>query len=273
MLKFFKNHFFRVTFLIYVLVLGILVSGVYFMFINQQTIIQKEKVQKDSLAKAELMVKIADEKFYMIEQIAIQVSNSRWKTYAASKSDVLYSQLDYFKKMEICQQIETLNVILQIAKSTAVIFPQKNVAVDGSSFWEIERYLKAIGLNEKWSGVLEEILTDSDKSMKILAEKQVGNDNGNFIVVKNLTQNTISGDALFVFVDGKYFQKFININMMDVTYFAICLDGETIYATKQVNLEDQVQEVRLSSELYPWEYSFLVRVNNKESEIGNIYYI
>ena len=51
------------------------------------------------------------------------------------------------------------------------------------------------------------------------------------------------------------------------------MDGETIFATKQVDLEDQVQEVRLSSELYPWEYSFLVRVNNKESEIGNIYYI
>ena len=272
MLKYFKNHFFRMTFLIYFLLIEILILVFFTVFLYQQQNVQAERIQSESLAEAEKMVRIVDEKFNMMDQIAAQVSSSRWQTYVAAKSDILYSNVDYFDKKEICQQLETMQVLLSVAQSTAIIFPQKDLAVDGKSFWETERYFKSIKLSEDWVNQLEEILEGETKAIKLFAGKEDNDTNAGFIVLKQLSPDSASRGILFVLVEGKYFQKFVKTNLPNAVHFSIRQDGVLIYDMPQSDPEEETMQVCLPSNIYQWEYCFSVRVSASESNFWNLYY-
>lgn len=271
MLKFFKNRFFKTTFIIYILLLGIFTSAFYFVFFYQQKHIREERIQRESLSQAKIMLQIIDEKFSSIGQMTTQISASSWRPYVASRSDILYSNVDYFMKEEICQQIETFQSLLSIAKSLAVLFPQKDLVVDSDSFWEMERYFRFLDLGDEWMETMEEVLSVNSRSMNLLGVKN--NEKGDFIILKQLTKESVSQGMLFVLVDHKYFEKYVNTNLPEAAGFTISLDGEVIYSLQEFDFQDSVVEVRLPSNLYSWEYCFSVRVNSSENSFWNIYYI
>ena len=100
------------SYIIYFFVLGVLIFVFCSVFLYR---VQKERMdeeEREIKAQTELMVQILDEKFNMIDQMALQISQSAWKPYVSSKSDILYPRVDYFKQKEICQQMDNLNILL-----------------------------------------------------------------------------------------------------------------------------------------------------------------
>lgn len=273
MLKFFKNRFFKTTFIIYVLLFGILISVFCFLFFHQQKRIKEERLQMERQAQAKIMLQIMDEKFSMIDQITTQISASSWRPYVASKSDILYSNVDYFKKNEVCQQIETMQTLLSVSESMAVLFPQKGLAIDSSSFWEIERYFRFLDFSEgySWQDTMEEVLSADNKAMNLFVIK--GSSSGDFIVIKQLEKENVSQGMLFVLVDSRYFEKFIHTNLPEAVGLSIRLDGTDVYRYQEADPDASVMEVSLQSNLYTWEYVFTLDMGTGENEFWNTYYM
>lgn len=256
MLNFFRNRFFRSTFLTYTLLTGGLILSFYFVFLCQMKSGQEEKIRQESQAKAELMTQIADEKFSAVELVAASISTGVWSPYVASKSDILYSRIDYFKRQEICKEMGVFNDILRVAKSTAVLFPQKNLAIDRVSFWECERYFNSVGLP---ADMLETIgdAAAGNYSAQVLVLADGEGSGGDFIIVKQLEYDASPRELLFVLVDGKQFAKFVRTNMPDAVSFEI-RQGDTLIYAGQEGVQEGMTGLETASRLYPWRYRFFL---------------
>ena len=273
MLNFFKNRFFRTTFLSYVGVMGTLFLIFFVVFLHQYENSSQEQIRQESLAKAELMTQIVDEKFSAVELVANQVSASSWCPYVASNSDILSSRVDYFERKDICSQMGSFNDILQIAASTAVLFPKKNMAVDRVSFWECERYFKSVGLDQGWlEEVSRRVKSDYGAMVLFIQSAEVLADD-DFMIAKPLEYYDSPRGVLFVLVDGKQFRKFVRTNMADAFSFSILQNGETVFLTQQESGAGELTKIQLASKLYPWEYCFEIDVSYVGSGLINFNYI
>ena len=136
MFGFWENKFFRNLFLTFFWLMAVLILVFGGIISFQLEKGRQASVQQELLRKVERMTQAVDEKFSTVDMIATQIASSTWIRYAGTQSDILYSRMDTLKKQEISQTIGNENDILKIAKSTAVLFPQKNMAIDSVSFWE-----------------------------------------------------------------------------------------------------------------------------------------
>ncbi len=273
MTKYLKNHFFRKTFIIYMLIIGVLIFSFFIVFFVQRDRAQNEKLQRECISEAEKMVRILDEKFNMIDQMEAGITNSRWRRYVGSNSDIVYSMLGYFDKQDICNQIATSQNLCTVASEAAVIFENKNLAIDKNSFWERERYFNSVDIDGKYQEEIEVYLNENIKTMKLIpmgTEDFIGTD---FIVLKQLSNNMAARDYLFVKIDGGYFRSFIKSNLVDAVAVSIYVNEEHIYGAQIINGVENSTEIRLPSNLYPWDYVLTVVPNGAEAGIWNFYSI
>lgn len=105
---------------------------------------RRERNYQENHSQVNLTARVIDEKFSAVELASSQIASSEWLKYVSARSEILYSRVDYQKKKEICQTIGNQNDSLGIAKTTAVLLPSRNLAVDKVSFWENERYFKQL---------------------------------------------------------------------------------------------------------------------------------
>lgn len=272
MLNYFKNRFFRDTFLIYISIMTILILLLYLTFVYQKEMEEKERVLQEAQASAELMTQIIDDKFSTIELVATNVGASSWSPYLASQSEILNSRVDYFKKKEILKELGVFNDILRIAKSTAVLFPKRNLAVDRKAIWECERYFKSIDLDSDLLDTVKNKLEGKYGAQVLFSCTEDENNSGDFCILKQIDYDQSSRMVLFVLVDAKQFVKYIETNLIDAEEFEICYDGETIFSYQKNDSEHQY-DITLSSTLYQWDYHFEVNTSYYQDTFANISYI
>ncbi len=268
-----KDRFFRTMLVIYAVLLGVLSLSFYLVFLRQQRNEQKELLEQELRNRTVMHAQMLDEKFNTIDRLADQIYQGSWRSYVSSKSEIIYSRIDYFRMKDICQEMDTINILLEIARSTAVLFPEKNLAVDDVSFWECERYFASVGLGGDWLEVLDRELSNNYSVQKLFTLDGTGKEGGDFVIARHLSLNQIYGETLFVLVDGRRFRKFINLSIQDMECFAIRLDGETIFSAGDSSPREQALEVVLPSGLYQWEYYYKIRTDVEDTIFGGIGYI
>ena len=272
MLNYFKNRFFRDTFLIYISIMTILILLLYLTFIYQKEKEGKERVLQEAQASAELMTQIIDDKFSTIELVATNIGASSWSPYLASQSEILNSRVDYFKEKEILKELGVFNDILRITKSTAVLFPKRNLAVDRKAICECERYFKSIDLD---SGLLDTVKSklEGKYGAQVLFSCANGESNsGDFCILKQIDYDQSSRMVLFILVDAKQFVKYVETNLVDAEEFAICYDDEVIFSYHKKESQNQY-DITLPSTLYQWEYHFKVNTSYYQNTFANMGYI
>lgn len=274
MLNYFKNRFFRDTFLMYISIMSILILLVYITFVYQKEMENKERVLQEAQASAELMTQIIDDKFSTIELVATHVGASSWSPYLASQSEILNSKVDYFKKKEILKELGVFNDILRIAKSTAVLFPKRNLAVDRKEIWECERYFKSIDLDSNLLDTVKEKLEGKYGAQVLFSCSDSENSSGDFCILKQIDYDQSSRMVLFVLVDAKQFVKYIETNLVDAEEFQICYENEVIFSYEKSDVKGSEQfGITLPSTLYQWEYRFKVGASFYQDTFVNVSYI
>ena len=154
MLEAMRGKYFRNLFCTFFLLMNILLLTFSAALFGQWEKAQAQRQEQENLSQSNMIVKSMDEKFSSLVLVSTQIAAADWLKYVSAKSDIIYSRVDYQKRKEICQTIGNQNDSLRIAKSTAVLLPYRNIAIDRKSFWEMERYFHAIDLEE---GMLEDL--------------------------------------------------------------------------------------------------------------------
>lgn len=265
MLTLLKKRFFKKLFLTYVLVLGavwVIVCGVLW---YQKGENQNALLQRDAKAKAEMMVQIIDEKFSVIEQIGLQISGSTWFPYVSSNSEILYSQIDYFKRQEICQNLGNFNALFEISDSMFLYLKRKDLVIDGQSFWDSNRYFAFSKLSTE---VLSELNATScylNVNRDLILKEGQGN---NFIVIQKLTYNGVEKGNLVASINRRQFQRFVNKNALDIVYLKIQQDDQVFFSSLEPKNDEPIIELELPSGQYEWKYQLGVQnsVNNSFEE-------
>lgn len=263
MASFFRNHFFRNIYLTYIVLISGLVLLSFGMYIYQADRGQQEKIYQDVENKADLMTQILDDKFNDIELIAAQIMTSKWGKYVNSSSDILYSKVDYYRKQEICQVIDTYDNLFGIAKSTAIIYVKKNMAVDSVAFWDCERYFKSVGLPGDFMDIAVEITEQNYNAVVLYRE----NESSDLVMIKRLDFTSHPSVILLEVLDNKMLQRYFKVNMPDVVNISILLDGRTLYTCSNNEYDssaDKSYEITQNSNMYQWEYCFQISRSNYE---------
>jgi YesN/AraC family two-component response regulator len=237
-------------------VIALIITISFAFFQHQQYIENKKTILQECHNKVALMTQAFDEKFMDIEIVSAQIANSSWLKYASSKSDIMNSRIDYFKRKDICETIGNANDILRIAKSTAVILPQKNLAMDKVSFWECSRYFKSINLPPE---ILEEItaaLSENYQSQVLLTNDRIDSDNGNFILVKQLIYSDVPKQLIFLYIDGRLFQQYIKTNFPEIQTFELSAEETSVYRYLADSKYGIAYHATIRSNLYNWSYSY-----------------
>lgn len=261
MFGFWENKFFRNLFLTFFWLMAVLILVFGGIISFQLEKGRQASVQQELLRKVERMTQAVDEKFSTVDMIATQIASSTWIRYAGTQSDILYSRMDTLKKQEISQTIGNENDILKIAKSTAVLFPQKNMAIDRVSFWECERYFNSVGLYPELLDKLMEALKGNYSTQVLYTDEQVKAGYDNFIIVKQLQYDDKPRQVLLIYVDGKLFDKFIRDNVSDTVRFGLSFDGMPVYEWNSKDAEtagEQIFVKEVPSGMYRWNYEFTV---------------
>ena len=259
--KFFKNQFFRNTFLIYLTVLGILTLIFLGGSVWQRQRSIQDKIQKEAYASAKLMVQMMDEKFNSISLVATQVAASGWYPYMASSSEILNSRVDYTRQKEIRKEIGCYNDLLQFAQSTAVLFPQRDIVLDRKSIWESGRYFSSIQRDDI---SVEDILSELEDNYDTLLLFPDISDGRNFYVVRKIEYVSTKG-ILFVLINERQFREFISTNMPAALSLEISANDSTVYSTGSPDSPEAAIQVSMMSDLFRWEYHFLIADNYYEN--------
>lgn len=244
MLNYFKNRFFRDTFLIYISILIILILSLCLTFVYQKEMENKERIRQEAWFSAELMTQIMDDKFSTIELEATYIGASSWSPYLASQSEILNSRVDYFKKKEILKELGVLNDILRIAKSTAVLFPKRNLAVDRKEIRECESYFSSIGLDQGLLDTVNDKLEGKCGAQVLFSCSEDEDNSGDFCILKQIDYDQSSRMVFFVLIDAKQFEKYIETNLVEAEGFQICYDEEVIFS-RQMDVRTVLTRLRL----------------------------
>lgn len=260
-MHFFKSRFFKIAFLSYIILIGVLVSVFGIVLGMQQRNETKRLQEKDLYAKIDGMVQIVDDKFDTVELMSLQLSGSNWMPYVASESDVLFSQVNYYKRRDICDEVFRHNTLLQISQLSAVLFPQKNLVVDGTDFWELDRWLELNGLD---ADLVEQInvVHPSFYSALILLPGSEQDANDGFIVAKKLKNDASVKGIFLTQVDEKQFLKFVENYLPEAVSFAIVQQEETIYTTPQMQQSPKTVELVVPSKVYSWDYRIVMEAED-----------
>ncbi len=268
-----KNSMVRKIFIAYFLATAFLMTTVFAFFCTQSfSGKEAERVQQYQY-KNNLLTQVIDEKFSYVERVATQIRTSNWVKYAGSDARILYERLDSFQKKDICKMIGNSNDLFGVAKSTAVIFPKKNLVIDKLSFWESESYFKSIGLYPEMLGELEELLKNQYTTQILFTNENIYADNHSFIIAKRLRFQD-KAEILFIYVDGKQFDKFISNRFPEMEEFEILYEEMPLYTYMNSNEEsrDIFYEQVEPSNLYNWSYHCTWRMGESIASLFWLYF-
>ncbi len=271
MLNYFKDRFFRNTFLIYMSVFAVLLLVLCLVFGYQEAAQRREKEFNEAQASAQLMAQSIDDRFSTIEMVATYIDSARWSPYLSSESDILNSKLDYFDRKEIHKELGVFNDVLRIARSTAILLPRRDLAVDRVDFRRMENYFQWIGLDPEFLETIQEQLKDNYSSQVLLSPRSGEGDSWDFCILRQIDYDTASRMILFVLVDAKQFDKFIGSNLVYSRKFQICQDGQVVYAYEREDApEGDLLDIAIPSSLYRWDYLFSVRMSPSPEIFQNL---
>ena len=251
-----KRHFLRKLFLTYTVLIITAVCVCYMIFLYQEKEAQRNKVQQNIQTRAELMARILDDKFDTFDQLAWQIYNNSWRPYVISRSELLYSRVDYQKKLEICSEMRTIAALLQITGSVGFLIPEKDLAVDGVGFRSCESYFRSVGVGENWTKAWEAFREEPADIPKTFAVNPQAGAEGSFVVLKRVGESR--SELLFLLVEGKNFKRFLDRNLPDAVWFSISEDGETFFTKGEKNPGGQ--EISILSSKNLWEYHFQIQL-------------
>lgn len=258
MLEAIRSSFFRNLFLTFFLLMNILLVGFSAALTGQWSRTRREKEVQKMHSQMELAVRMIDEKFSAVDLMASQIASGRWLKYVSARSDILYSRVDYEKKQEISQTIGNHNDSLRIARSTAVLLPLRNLAVDKVSFWEVERYFKSVGLSEKMMEEIAKQTREQYGSLILYTNADMQKDNTGFAIIRRLEYGQDSEKLLFVYVDGKQYASFLKNTMIELASLEIYYEGREIYGWHSGEKEEEAYSLELPSGLHNWTYRIAV---------------
>ena len=271
MLNYFKDRFFRNTFLIYMSVFAILLLVLCLVFGYQEAARRREKEFKEAQASAQLMAQSIDDRFSTIEMVATYIDSARWSPYLSSESDILNSKLDYLDMKEIHKELGVFNDVLRIARSTAILLPRRDLAVDRVDFRRIDNYFQWVGLDPEFLGTIQEQLKDNYSSQVLLSPRSGEEGSWDFCILRQIDYDTASRMILFVLVDAKQFDKFIGSNLVYSRKFQICQDDQVVYSYEREDApEGDLLDIAIPSSLYQWSYLFSVRMSPNSEIFQNL---
>jgi len=261
-MHFFKSRFFKIAFLSYVLLITALVVVFGIVLGLQQNNETKRLQEKDVQAKIDKMVQVADDKFDTIELMSLQLSGSNWMPYVASESDVLFSQMGYFERRDVCDEVFKHNTLLQVSQFSAILFPQKNLVVDGADFWELNHWLELKGMDADLVDQINSI-HPSFHSALILLPNSEQDTSGSFVVAKKLKNDASIKGIFLTQVNEKHFLKFVETYLPEATRFAIVQQEQTIYTTPQTQPSEKTVELMVPSKVYSWSYRIAIEAEDR----------
>ena len=260
MLEAMKGTFFRNLFFAFFLLMNILLLTFSAALFGQWEAAQRDRERQESHNQADLAARMIDERFSAVDLAASQTASSYWLRYVSARSDILYSRVDYSKKEEICQTIGNYNDSLRIAKSTAVILPYRNLAIDRVSFWESERYFRSVGLPEDVLAQMEAGLNGHYGSLVLFTNETMQADNGGFAIVRQLEYGQSMDKILLVYVDGRLFSSFLEDLGIEMQSLEILFEGSPVYSWKNGTPTDKdCWQGELSSSLHNWSYRIVLQ--------------
>lgn len=263
MLEAMKGTFFRNLFFSFFLLMNILLLAFSAALFGQWEAARRERNYQENHSQVNLTARVIDEKFSAVELAPSQIASSEWLKYVSARSEILYSRVDYQKKKEICQTIGNQNDSLGIAKTTAVLLPSRNLAVDKVSFWENERYFKSIGMDAEIMESIAGQLENRYGSLVLFTNQRLQEDNHSFAVLRQLEYAQNTEKILFVYVDGKRFSSFLKNAGNNLYSLEISYEGTPVYEWKgQGAPEDNLYHEQVKSTLHNWSYS--ITLQNKE---------
>ena len=253
MKAYFKKPFFRKTFFIYAVLLVVsffaFTVSSYYQVYEQNSKLQ----QQDNGSKMELLTRILDDKFTEMERIGTQLSSATWVKKVRSQSEILYKDIDLLRQQEICREMSAYHAIVRVAKSTALLLPQKELAIDRISFWEDSRYFASLG--EAADKVREglSIIGESYSTFLILPV-EIGA--GDFLLMKQLNFSKSPELVLLFYVNAKEFENRLFEGFDGLISLEILQQGETVFSYQGAGTETSCYENTYASSLYNWSYRF-----------------
>lgn len=262
-----KGNFFRNLFFMFFLMMNVLLLAFLAILFGQWTSEQAERQRQENQSQASLISRMLDEKFSAADLISQQVTSSYWLKYASARSDLLYSQVDYQRRQEICQTIGNHNDSLRIARSTAVLLPYRNIAVDRRSFWESRRYFRSVGLPGDMLLELQAQLEGRYGSMVLFANDAMRENNSSFAAIKNLEYGDNTDKVLFLYIDGKLFDTFVKNMGSSLAGLEIYSGEDCVYAWGETEEEGLYRE-RVESDAYNCSYRILLKTEKSMPSPG-----
>lgn len=260
MLEAMKGTFFRNLFFAFFLLMNILLLTFSAALFGQWEAAQRDRERQESHNQADLAARMIDERFSAVDLAASQTASSYWLRYVSARSDILYSRVDYSKKEEICQTIGNYNDSLRIAKSTAVILPYRNLAIDRVSFWESERYFRSVGLPEDVLAQMEAGLNGHYGSLVLFTNETMQADNGGFAIVRQLEYGQSMDKILLVYVDGRLFSSFLEDLGIEMQSLEILFEGSPVYSWNSgMQADGDCWQGELGSSVHNWSYRIVLQ--------------
>lgn len=258
MKDYFKNRYFKNVFYICALTTAVLGTVFFGVTVWQSHVKEKKKRDTETWNTAQLMVQTMDEKFRAMELLATQIAGSSWYPHISSNSSILTQWVDYEQMNALKKEIGGYTDVLQVAKSVALVMPQKDEAVDRQSLWEIDRYFYYEGCDENLLQRIKEIMKNDTGGLQLLGNISEGN--GNFCALKPIEYGATDKSILFVHIMEGPFRQYVLKNMQDVAEFAIYQKDELICLYKNKEMSQGKHKIlTIPSSSYVWEYQFVIR--------------
>lgn len=261
MKAYFKKPFFRKTFLIYTVIL--VVSFLAFTISSYyQVHEQNSKLQRQDIAsKMELLTRILDDKFTEMERIGTQLSHANWVKKVRSRSDILYRDIDIIRQQEICQEMNAYHAIVRVAKSTALLLPQKEMAIDRVSFWEDTRYFAT--LNDAAADKIPDGLAVLSESYSAFLILPVEDGTGDFLLMRQLNFARSPELVLLFYISAEAFENQLFGGYDGLASLEILQQEETVFTYGEGDAEAGFHESTYDSALYNWSYRY--RMENPDT--------
>ncbi len=271
MQRYWKDRFFRDTFLIYMFGSAVILLGLCLFFLYRGEERRKAEEMKEIQASAQLMAQSIDDRFSTIELVAICVDSASWSPYLSSESEIMHEKLDYFDRKAIYRELGVFNDVLRIARSTAILLPRQNLAVDRKDLRSCESYFRSVGLEQDLLGRIQEELKDKYNSQVLFSPGDRETNGWDFCILRQIDYDEASRMVLFVLVDEQQFNKFLGANLVYSKRFQIRQGDQVIYEYQSRDLaEGDTVDIVIHSALYQWEYLFSVRMSSYPDPFRNL---
>lgn len=256
-----KDTFFRNLFLMLFLLMNVFLAIFCAAMIRQREAARKELVYQEQHNQAVTAAKLVDEKFSLVDLSAAQISAATWFPYLTSRSEILFSQINYFERQEICQIIGNQNDSLRIARSIAVLLPYKDLAADRVSFWECERYFSSVGLKkESFLEKLTAQLAEKYSSLVLYTNEEMQKAGNSFAVLRQLESGLSEEKLLFVYIDGRQLSNFLKNAGDNILGLVLTYEGKEIYSWNAKGADSgEFYTETIDNGLHNWTYTVTLK--------------